>query len=91
MYTMARDMLWRYGYLDGLFKHLGHTEGIDVEYGDVKRIPFITKDTNNETRAFAETILRFGSFVDAHGDDTSGTVLDEILEMEEGDGEMGGV
>ena len=88
MYTMARDMLWRYGYLDGLFKHLSHTDAFDVKYGDVKCIPFITNTTNEETRAFAETILRFGSFVDAFGNEESGsgTILDEILEMEDEDG-----
>ena len=59
---------------------------LDVKYGDVKRIPFITKDTNADTKAFTETILRFGSFVDAHGDDYgSGTILDEITEMDDED------
>jgi len=89
MYTMARDMLWRYGYLDRLFHHLGHRDAFDVKYGDVKRIPFITKDTNADTKAFAETILRFGSFVDAFGEDDygSGTILEEITEMDDEDGE----
>ena len=87
MYTMARDMLWRYGFLDGLFQHLGHTDGIDVDYGDVKRIPFINKETNADTKAFAETILRFGSFVDAYGDEDDRTALDEIEEMEDEDGD----
>jgi hypothetical protein len=84
MYTMARDMLWQYGFLDGLFQHLGHTEGFDVDYGDVKRIPFVNKETNADTKAFAETILRFGSFADAYGDEAEGTILDEIAEMGDG-------
>ena len=82
-------MLWRYGFLDGLFQSLGHTYTLDVKYGHVKRIPFITKDTNADTKAFAETILRFGSFVDAFGEDDygSGTILEEITEMDDEDGE----
>ena len=89
MYTMARDMLWRYGFLDRLFYHLGHTDALDVKYGDVKRIPLITKDINTNTKAFAETILRFGSFVDSYGDDDYGlgTILDEVTEMDDEDDE----
>ena len=68
MYTMTRDMLWRYGFLDGLFHHLGHTEGFDVDYGDVKQIPFVNKETNADTTELAEMILQFGSFADAYGD-----------------------
>ena len=37
MYMMARDMLWSYRFLDGLFKKLGHTNEIDVDYGDIKK------------------------------------------------------
>ena len=83
MYAMARDMLWRYGYLNGLFKSLGHTDAFDVKFGDVKRITFITTTTNDKTKAFAETILQFGSFVDAFGDVAlgSGTILEKIDEM----------
>jgi len=87
MYTMARDMLWRYGFLDGLFHHLGHTNALDVKYGDVKRIPYITKETNADTKAFAETILRFGSFADVYvDDDYADVLLTEEIEMEDSEG-----
>ena len=75
--------------MNGLFKYLGHTNVFDIKYGDVKRIPFITSTTNDKMRVFAETIiLRFGSFVDAFGEEESGsgTILDEIREMENEDG-----
>ena len=36
MYTLARAMLWRYGYLDKHFAVLGHTDAIDAKYGKVK-------------------------------------------------------
>ena len=85
MYTMARAMLWRYGHLDGLFAHLGHTNDIDVKYGDVKRIPKIVEGvTDVETKSFAETILRFGTFDDSFGFDDNGSSLNDIDEHDEG-------
>ena len=84
MYTMARAMLWQYGRLDGLFELIGHTNGIDVKYGDVKRIPKIVQGvTDVETKSFAETILRFGTFVDSFGFDNNGTSLNDIDEHDE--------
>ena len=84
MYTMARAMLWRYGFLDGLFEHLGHTNDIDIKFGDVKRIPnFKEHVTDAETKIFAETILRFGTFSDSFGTTDSATVLSVIEEWEE--------
>ena len=85
MYTMARAMLWRYGHLDGLFAHLGHTNDIDVKYGEVKRTPKIVEGvTDVETKSFAETILRFGTFEDSFGFDNNGSSLNDIDEHDEG-------
>ena len=84
MYIMARAILWRYGHMDGLFEHLGHTNDIDVKYGDVKIIPKIVQGvTDVETKSFAETILRFGTFVDSFGFDDNGTLLNDIDEHDE--------
>ena len=60
MMTAARDILWRYGYLDGLFSHLGHDGKLDIEYGKVKPMPKkhgpngIKKEVVEE---FAKTIM----------------------------------
>ena len=86
MYMMARDMLWSYGFLDGLFKKLGHTNEIDVDYGGVKKIPFITEETHNDTRVFAETILQFGSYVDVFGEVEEEIALEPIFEGDNEDG-----
>ena len=81
MYIIARAMLWRYGFLDGLFEHLGHTNDIDIKFGDVKRISKSKEHvTDAETKIFAETILRFGTFSDSFGTTDSVTVLSEIDE-----------
>jgi hypothetical protein len=32
-------MLWRYGYLDGLFESLGYKDGLEINYGKVKPMP----------------------------------------------------
>ena len=61
-------------------------DAFDVKYGDVKRIPFITKDTNADTKAFAETILRFGLFVDTFGEDDYGSKAEET-EMDDNEEE----
>jgi len=58
MYTMARSMLWRYGYLDDLFEKLGHSDTLDVSYGDIKRIPVKTARTDALTEVFANIILK---------------------------------
>lgn len=75
MYTMTRAMLWRYGYLEKLFEKIGHTNAIDVKYGEVKRLPQKSIDTDNATKIFAETLLKLGSFEDAFGStEEEGTV-----------------
>ena len=62
----------------------GHTNDIDVKYGEVKRIPNIVQGvTDVETKSFAETILRFGKFVDSFGFDEMGTSLNDIDENDE--------
>ena len=77
-------MLWRYGYLDGLFQHFGHTNAVDVNYGDIKRIPMYKKEvTDNTTKAFVDTILQFGSFADTFGSTKHGTVLSVVDEVDE--------
>ena len=83
-------MLWRYGFLDGLFKHLGHTNGKDIKSGDVKRILMIQDNTDAETKAFANTILRFGTFADSFGTSESGTELSVVQEYNEVEYEDGG-
>ena len=87
MYTMARSMLWRYGYLDGLFHALGHTATLGVKYGDIKRIPVQNSHTDVITAAFANTILKLGDAAMLYGDTESGTMLEVILEL--GDDSVG--
>ena len=86
MYTLARAMLWRYGYLDKLFAVLGHTDAIDVKYGKVKGLRTQTADTDAATKLFAETILKFGTADDAFGSTEGGTILEVIQEAEDEDG-----
>ena len=80
-------MLWRYGYLDGLFHALGHTATLDVKYGDIKRIPVRNLHTDVITAAFANTILKLGNDAMLYGDTESGTMLEVILEL--GDDSVG--
>ena len=72
---MARAILWRYGYLDGLLQWLGHTEEFDIKFEEVKCIPLLTPETSMEKKTFAETIMRFGSLTNTFGTVKGGTVL----------------
>ena len=90
MYTIARSMLWRHGYLDGLFHALGHTATMDVKYGDIKRIPVKNSGTDALTEAFANTILKLGDAAMLYGDTESGTMMDVMLELREESVGLGG-
>ena len=39
MCTLARATLWRLGYLDGLFEHLGYSGKLDIDCGKIERVP----------------------------------------------------
>ena len=90
MYTMAQSMLWRHGYLDGLFHALGHTSTMHVKYGDIKRIPVNNSGTDALTEAFANTILKLGDATMLYGDTESGTMMDVMLELREESVGLGG-
>ena len=75
MYTMARSMMWQYGYLDGMFETLGHTSMMNVKYGDIKRIPEKNSGTDALTQLFTNSILKPGDAAMLYGDTESGTML----------------
>ena len=82
MYTMARSMLWRYGYLDGLFQKLGHSPDMNVNYGEIKRVPVINAvDTDVIKKLFSDTILKLGNHADL--------LLEVLEEFEQNDGLVG--
>ena len=89
MYTMARSMLWKYGYLDGLFEMLGHTKDLDISYGDIKRVPQMNCETDHVTKLFADTILKLGDHADLYGNTESAIMLEVIDEFEQDDGLTG--
>jgi len=81
MHTFARCILWKYGYLDGLFELLGNTDGLDIKYGDIKRIPARTAETDELTGVFAHTILKLGESGMVYGISESATMLDVVNEL----------
>ena len=89
MYTMARSMLWRYGYLDGLFQKLGHSPDMNVNYGEIKRVPVMNTDTDVITKLFSETILKLGDHADLFGNVEAATMLEVLEEFEQDDGVVG--
>jgi len=83
---MARSMLWRYGYLDGLFQKLGHSSDMNVNYGEIKRVPVMNSDTDVITKLFSDTILKLGDHADLFGDVEAATMLEVLEEFEQNDG-----
>ena len=82
VYTLAREMLWRFGYLDGLFKHLGHDGELNIEYGKVKPMPKEKYAKAADIEAFTQTLFKFVS-VEAFEEPTE-CELDTIGEVDEG-------
>ena len=85
MYTMARSMLWIYGYLDELFQKLDHLLDMNVDYGEIKRV----SDTDVITKLFSETILKLGDHADLFRDVEAATMLEVLEEFEQNDGLVG--
>ena len=57
LYTMGRELLWRFGFLDGLFEHLGYDGKVDIDYGKVKRMPVQEDATPQAINAYAQMLL----------------------------------
>jgi hypothetical protein len=72
LYRLARGMLWRCGYLDGLFNYLGYDDTMKIEYGKKMQMPKLKQgaELNEKINQYANTILHF-----ANQDD-----LDNILD-----------
>ena len=83
-------MLWRHGYLDNLFEKLGHSDALDVSYGDIKRIPVENAGTDALTEVFANSILQLGDAVMVYGDTESGTLLEVVMELQDNKVGLGG-
>jgi len=89
MYTMARSMMWKYRYLDGLFEMLGHTKDLDISYGNIKRVLRMNCETDHVTKLFADTILKLGDHADMYGITESAIMLEVIDEFGQDDGLTG--
>lgn len=72
MYTLAREMLWRFGHMDGLFEYLGHNGDLEIEYGKVAKVPRAADVNEADVETFTKMLLRFVSADD---------LLDEIEQM----------
>ena len=60
---------------------------MDVKYGDIKRIPVKTADTDVLTELFANSIIKLGDAAMLYGNIESVTMLEVMLEL--GDEEVG--
>ena len=84
-------MLCWYGYLDDLFKKLGHLDTLAVSYGDIKRVPVNNAGTDALTEVFANSILKLGDAAMMYGDTKSGTLIEVMMELEDNEVGLGGI
>jgi len=80
MYTLVREVLWRFGYLDGLFEHLGYDGKLKIEYGKVMPMSKAKHAKAEDLEKFAHTVFKFAP-VDMLD------VLEEVEEMAEAEWE----
>jgi len=68
MYTLSREMLCRFGFLDNLFKNIGHDGELNIEYGKVQKMPKHRDTAAEEIEGFADTLFKFASPEDMLGE-----------------------
>jgi hypothetical protein len=56
---ISRGMLWRYGYLDGLFESLGYKHDLEIQYGTVKPMPKYNNARIGEIEKYSNTLFNF--------------------------------
>ena len=79
---VACSLLWKYGYLDGLFLHLGHDGALNIEYGKVMPMPKKHLIDAKEVAALFTSILNM---------DTDGLVAAVMFGSEEVNGDLIGI
>jgi len=62
---------------------------MDINYGDIKRVPQINSETDKVTKICADTVLKRGDHADIYGTTESSTILDLMEEFEQDDGLIG--
>ena len=71
-----RSMLWRYGYLDGLFASIGYDDSVEFDYGKVRCMPKKDHVEIEDIEKYSNTLFNFMAA------DELATVLETIDEEE---------
>ena len=58
-YTFLREMLWRNGYLGGLFEHLGVDGKVNIDYGKVQKMPNNKRVSKEDIEVYGNTLFKF--------------------------------
>ena len=93
-FRLARGMLWRFGYLDGLFHAMGWKDDFEnIRYGEVKRMPKYKHKEIEAMEKYANTIFKAAEedgfddmlldFLDEDIDFGTGTGMDWLSEISE--------
>lgn len=67
-YSFLRELLWRTGYLDALFEHLGCDPKLTIEYGKIKKMPVAKKVSDEEVDIFPRTLFNFATLDELLGE-----------------------
>ena len=79
MYNLLREMMWKFGHLDGLFKHIGHDGTINMKYKKIERMPIQTDVTDETIVTFANMLLSCSGDTEPNAE----TEADLTLDIEE--------
>jgi hypothetical protein len=74
-------MLWRYGYLDSLFGHIGYEETLDFYYRKVKAMPRYNNVKIDDIIKYSDALL---GFLNGEVIEVIHNLIDEEEEVENG-------
>lgn len=67
-YSFLRELLWRAGYMDALFEHLGCDGKLTIDYGKIKKMPVAKKVSDEEVDNFAKRLFNFATMEELLGE-----------------------
>ena len=58
IYTLSTEMMWQFGFLDNLFKHIGFDGKLNIGYGKVQKLPRHKYTRVEGMEGFVDTLFK---------------------------------
>ena len=59
--TLSTEMMWQFGFLDNLFKHIGFDGKLNIGYGKVQNLPRLKYTRAEGMEGFVDTLFKFAA------------------------------